>query len=93
HIRPLRNLYRRRSNEVDQGIDNASSEEGLMARTNRLVALNVSAQVHAMAAMPLVRDAWQRGQPLTLHGWVYGLSDGRLRPLLTIDAESIAHAA
>ncbi|HET9641837.1 MAG TPA: carbonic anhydrase [Burkholderiaceae bacterium] len=93
HIRPLRDLYRRRSNEVNQGIADSSLEDALMARTNRLVALNVSAQVHAMATMPLVRGAWQRGQLLTLHGWVYGLSVGRLRPLLTIDAEAVARAA
>jgi carbonic anhydrase len=28
-----------------------------------------------------VADAWQRGQELTVHGWIYGLHDGRLRDL------------
>lgn len=28
-----------------------------------------------------MRDAWQRGQPLAVHGWIYGLLDGRLRDL------------
>jgi carbonic anhydrase len=28
-----------------------------------------------------VRDAWDRGQPLTVHGWCYGLSDGRIHEL------------
>jgi carbonic anhydrase len=28
-----------------------------------------------------VRDAWQRKQPLTLHGWIYGIKDGLLRDL------------
>ena len=29
----------------------------------------------------IVRDAWARGQALTVHGWIYGLHDGRLRDL------------
>jgi len=28
-----------------------------------------------------VRDAWDRGQPLAVHGWIYGLKDGLLRDL------------
>ncbi|MGD9538522.1 MAG: carbonic anhydrase, partial [Alphaproteobacteria bacterium] len=30
---------------------------------------------------PIVQDAWSRGQRLKIHGWVYGLHDGRLRDL------------
>ena len=29
----------------------------------------------------IVRDAWDRGQQLTVHGWCYGLSDGRIHDL------------
>ena len=29
----------------------------------------------------VVRDVWQRGQPLTVHGWIYGIHDGLLRDL------------
>ena len=29
----------------------------------------------------MVRDAWERGQALTVHGWVYGLQDGLVRDL------------
>jgi carbonic anhydrase len=29
----------------------------------------------------VVQDAWKRGQPLTVHGWVYGLKDGLIRDL------------
>ncbi len=36
----------------------------------------------------LVRDAWERGQPLTVHGWIYGLKDGLVRDLgLTVKRE------
>ena len=29
----------------------------------------------------IVRDAWRRGQPLAIHGWIYALTDGRLKDL------------
>jgi carbonic anhydrase len=35
--------------------------------------------VRALARVPTVSDAWNRGQSLTLHGWVYDLHDGLLR--------------
>ena len=48
---------------------------------NRLCELNVLEQVLNVSRTFIVEDAWQRGQPLTLHGWIYGLKDGRLRDL------------
>lgn len=51
------------------------------ARINRACELNVGMQVRRVAATPIVRAAWQRGQELTVHGWIYGLEDGLLRDL------------
>ena len=51
------------------------------ARANRLVELNVAEQVINVAQTTVVRDAWERGQPLTIHSWVYGVHDGLLRDL------------
>ena len=51
------------------------------ARVDRLCELNVVEQVQHVARTTIVQDAWQRGQPLTLHGWVYGLSDGLVKDL------------
>jgi len=51
------------------------------AALDRLCELNVIEQVINVARTTILRDAWQRGQPISLHGWVYGLSDGRLRDL------------
>ena len=51
------------------------------AATNRLVELNVAEQVINTAQTTVVRDAWERGQPLTIHSWVYGVHDGLLRDL------------
>ena len=36
-----------------------------------------------VARTTLVGDVWKRGQPLMLHGWIYGLADGRLQDLQT----------
>ena len=51
------------------------------ARWRRLCELNVAAQVAHTAATRFVRRAWERGQPLALHGWIYDLHDGLLRDL------------
>ncbi len=55
-------------------------------RVNRLCELNVLEQVRNAARTTVVQDAWQRGQPLSLHGWIYSLQDGLLRDLgVTLD--------
>ena len=51
------------------------------ARANRLCELNVLEQAANVCETTVVRDAWTRGQPLTVHGWIYGLHDGLLRDL------------
>jgi len=48
------------------------------ARARRLCELNVIEQVRNVCETSIVRDAWQRGQALTVHGWLYGLADGLL---------------
>ena len=53
------------------------------ARWRALCELNVIEQVRNVARTTLVGDAWKRGQPLMLHGWIYGLADGRLQDLQT----------
>ena len=48
---------------------------------NTLCEHNVIAQVQALAANSIVQAAWQQLADLTLHGWVYGVADGLLRPV------------
>lgn len=56
-------------------------------RSDRLCELNVTEQVVNVCQTTVVQDAWERGQAVTVHGWVYGLHDGLLRDLgMTIDA-------
>ncbi|MFN8059039.1 MAG: carbonate dehydratase [Vicinamibacterales bacterium] len=51
------------------------------AAVNRLCELNVLDQAANLCRTTIVQDAWRRGQPLTVHGWIYGLEDGLLRHL------------
>jgi carbonic anhydrase len=50
-------------------------------RPNRLCELNVMEQVINVCQTTIVQDAWSRGQPLDIHGWVYALQDGLIRDL------------
>ena len=51
------------------------------ARWDRMCELNVIEQVLHVSQTTVVRDAWTRGQDLTVHGWIYALADGRIRDL------------
>lgn len=67
-------------------------------RHDVLVELNVIEQVVNVAQSTVMLDAWGRGQPVTLHGWVYGVHDGLLKDLqMTVDSqealESLYHQA
>lgn len=61
-------------------------------RHARLCELNTIEQTISACQTTVVRDAWERGQPLSVHGMVYGLHDGRLRPL-HVDVASHAELA
>lgn len=50
-------------------------------RHDALCELNVIEQVLNVGQTTIVRDAWERGQQLSIHGWIYGLNDGLLRDL------------
>ena len=50
-------------------------------RLDRLCELNVIEQVLNVGRTTIVQSAWQRGQELVVHGWIYGLENGLLRDL------------
>jgi carbonic anhydrase len=56
---------------------------GMPQRIDRLCELNVIEQVANVCQTTIVRDAWERGQSLAVHGWVYGLRDGLVHDLRT----------
>ena len=63
-------------------------------RLQCLCELNVIEQVMNICHTSIARDAWERGQPLAVHGWIYGLKDGMLRDLdMTIAAPDEAREA
>lgn len=65
---------------------------GEQAQSARLCELNVIEQVANVCQTTMVRDAWERGQDLTIHGWIYGLRDGLLRDL-NVTATGVLQAA
>ena len=71
HIQYVRNRHQ----DLLAGLSSES------ARVDRLCELNVLAQVLNVGQTTIVQDAWMRSQELTLHGWIYGLDDGHLKPL------------
>jgi carbonic anhydrase len=73
-LRHVRDVYMVNRAELDAIPD-------LGAREDRLCELNVSAQLANVCHTTIVQDAWRRGQPLAVHGWIYSLSDGLLRDL------------
>ena len=54
--------------------------------------MNVIEQVANVCRTTIVQSAWERGQDVVVHGWIYGLKDGLLRDLgVSVDnAESLA---
>ena len=57
--------------------------KGEAAAAARLSELNVIEQVANVCQTTIARDAWERNQPLTVHGWIYGIDNGLLRDLNT----------
>jgi carbonic anhydrase len=47
----------------------------------RLCELNVLHQVASLCQTTVIKRAWDRGQPVDIHGWIYGVDDGLLRNL------------
>jgi carbonic anhydrase len=69
---------------------NASTNEE--SAVDRLCELNVIEQARNVCQTTIVRDAWERGQPLAVHSWIYALRDGLLRDLGFM-ASSVAEVA
>ena len=61
--------------------EHLASAGGDAAACDRLCELNVIEQVANVCHTTIARDAWERGQELVVHGWVYRLEDGILRNL------------
>lgn len=56
-------------------------------RERRLIELNVIEQARNLTHTSIVQAAWHRGQPLTIHGWVYDMETGLIRDMISIDKD------
>jgi carbonic anhydrase len=73
-LRNIKDVYRLHREEL-----NAISDEE--KRCDRLVDLNVREQVMNLAKTSIIQRAWKNEQRPDLHGWVYGLKDGIIKPV------------
>jgi carbonic anhydrase len=73
-IRHIKDVYRLHRPELDAITDEA-------ARFDRFVELNVFEQVLDLGKTSIVQAAWERGQEVHVHGWVYAIHDGMIRDL------------
>ncbi len=73
-LRHIQDVAEQHRDELDEITDPAQ-------RVNKMCELNVIAQVNNVARTTVVQDAWDKGQEIALHGWIYDLRDGLLRDL------------
>lgn len=79
-LQHLKDIYRKHGEQLD-GV------QDFEGRFKRFCEINVVEQVLNVCNTTVVRGAWERGQELAVHGWIYGVEDGRLRDLgLTVTA-------
>ncbi|MPQ76745.1 carbonic anhydrase [Hydrogenovibrio sp. JE_KL2] len=89
-IRPIRKYYHHNRKELET----IGEEKGQKAKVNRLCEINVVEQVRNIAHIPAVRHAWEKGQELAIHGFIYDIKDGRLHNMnVTIDNIETAEKA
>jgi carbonic anhydrase len=75
HVQDVRLRHRKRLDHLPE-----AEQEDILCE------MNVIEQVGNVALSTVLQDAWARGQPLAVHGWVYGLRDGLLKNLeVTMD--------
>lgn len=61
-------------------------------RENALAELNVIQQVHNLMNTTIISDAWETRRRPLIHGWIYGLKDGLLKPLLVKEPQPVEAA-
>ncbi len=73
-IRHIKDVYRFHQEELN-AIENEKD------RFNRFVELNVVEQVLDLGKTSIVQTAWESGQSVHVHGWVYDIHDGLIKDL------------
>lgn len=80
-LRNIKDVYRFHKEEIDD----INEESG---RVNRLIELNVVEQVMNLAKTSIIQKAWKNNNAPHLHGWVYGLDNGLIKPIFEMPAGS-----
>ncbi len=80
-LRNIKDVYRLYSKELDAIPD-------VEKRADRLTELNVKEQVMHLAKTSIIQRAWKEEQRPELHGWVYGLKDGLIKPVFRMDSHT-----
>jgi carbonic anhydrase len=87
--RPVLNMWLRNIKDVMRHhrheLENITDEEN---RLDRLVELNVQEQVYNLAKTTIIQRCWEKEKRPDLHGWVYGLKDGIIKPVFEMKAGS-----
>jgi len=87
--RPVLNMWLRNIKDVMRHhrgeLETINDEEN---RLDRLVELNVQEQVNNLAKTTIIQRCWEKEQRPDLHGWVYGLKDGIIKPVFEMKAGS-----
>jgi carbonic anhydrase len=78
-LRNIKDVYRLHREELNE----IKEEE---QRIDRLVELNVREQVNNLAKTSIIQRAWKQKNAPDLHGWVYGLKDGIIKPVFEMKA-------
>ena len=78
-LRNIKDVYRIHRSELDMIFDEEK-------KADRLVELNVMEQVFNLAKTSIIQRAWKNEQRPDLHGWVYGLKDGIIKPVYEMKA-------
>lgn len=78
-LRNIKDVYRIHRSELDDIKDEEK-------KTDRLTELNVQEQVFNLAKTSIIQRAWKDEQRPDLHGWVYGLKDGLIKPVFEMNA-------
>jgi carbonic anhydrase len=80
-LRNIKDVYKTNRAEI-QSIQDEEKQ------FDRLVELNVLEQVHHLAETNIVQGSWKKREMPLIHGWVYGLNNGIINPLVTIGPDS-----
>ncbi len=84
-LRNIKDVYRTHQAELESITDEET-------KYNRLTELNVQEQVMHLAKTSVIQRAWKKRQGPDLHGWVYGLKDGLIKPVFEMNSNSTIEA-